>query len=131
MGLLWAAASLLLAGKRGDMGAIAAGTIRAPAGAIALLAFTAAFQPHDLAAPFRDRRHLGGIVLAGLLGTGVGSMLYVYSVLEAGPGKAAVLSATAPLMGLPLSILFLKERPSWQLAAGTLLCVAGIVLVVR
>ncbi|HEX6031530.1 MAG TPA: DMT family transporter [Tepidiformaceae bacterium] len=131
VGIFWAAASLVLAGKRGDLGAIAAGSIRAPAGAVALLGFTAALQPKELAAPFRDRRHLGGIVLAGLLGTGIGSMLYVYAVLEAGPGKAAVLSATAPLMALPLSILFLKERPTRLIAAGTLLCVAGIVLVVR
>jgi uncharacterized membrane protein len=115
VGIFWAAASLVLAGKRGELGAVAAGTIRAPAGAIALLGFVAATQRAELAAPFRDRRHLWAIVLAGLIGTGIGSMLYVYSVVEAGAGRAAVLSATAPLMGLPLSILILKEaqRQSW------------------
>lgn len=128
--IFWAAASLLLAGKRGDMGPLAAGTIRLPAGALGLLAFTVALQPKAFAEPFRDRRHLAAIILVGLIGTGVGSMLYVYSVLEAGAGRAAVLSATAPLMGLPLSIFVLRERPSLPIVAGTILCVTGIILVV-
>jgi drug/metabolite transporter (DMT)-like permease len=130
VGIFWAAASLLLAGKRGDLGAVAAGTIRAPAGAIALLGFVSFAQRDDLAVPFRDRRFLWDIVLAGLIGTGIGSMLYVYGVLEAGAARASVLSATAPLMGLPLSILILKEKPDLKVGVGTLLCVVGIILVV-
>lgn len=130
VGIFWASASLLLAGQKGDLGAIAAGTIRIPAGAIGLLAFVAVAQREDLSIPFRDRTLLWGIVLAGLVGTGIGSMLYVYGVLEAGAARASVLSATAPLMGLPLSILILKERLSLLVAAGTVLCVLGIVLVV-
>ena len=130
VGIFWAAASLLLAGKRGDLGAMAAGTIRAPAGAIALLAFTAVAQRSALIEPFRDRRHLVAIAVAGLIGTGLGSMLYVYAVVEAGAARTAVLSATAPLMGLPLAVIFLKERVDWRVGAGTILCVLGIVLVV-
>ncbi|MEX0781078.1 MAG: DMT family transporter [Dehalococcoidia bacterium] len=130
VGIFWASASLLLAGQRGDLGAIAAGTVRIPAGAIGLLGFVVVAQREDLAIPFRDRRLLWGIVLAGLVGTGIGSMLYVYGVLEAGAARASVLSATAPLMGLPLSILILKERLNMWVVAGTVLCVLGIVLVV-
>lgn len=130
VGIFWAAASLLLAGKRGDLGAVAAGTIRAPAGAIALLGFTVLAQREALIEPFRDRRHLMAIVVAGVIGTGLGSMMYVYAVVEAGAARTAVLSATAPLMGLPLSVLFLKEQIDWRVGAGTLLCVLGIVLVV-
>ncbi|MGH7754110.1 MAG: DMT family transporter, partial [Gemmatimonadales bacterium] len=126
----WAAASLLLAGKRGDLGAVAAGSIRLPAGAIGLLGFVAVAQRAELAAPFRDRRHLWGIVLAGLIGTGIGSMMYVYAVVEAGAARTAVLSATAPLMGLPLSVLILKEKLDLNVGIGTLLCVFGIALVV-
>jgi uncharacterized membrane protein len=47
---------------------------------------------------------------------------------RAGEGGGAF--ATAPLMALPLTILFLKERPTRLIAVGTLLCVAGILLVV-
>ena len=130
VGIFWAAASLLLAGKRGDLGAVAAGTIRAPAGAIALLGFTAVAQRSALLEPFRDRRHLAAIVVAGVIGTGLGSMLYVYAVVEAGAARTAVLSATAPLMGLPLAVLFLKEQVDWRVGVGTVLCVLGIVLVV-
>ncbi len=130
VGIFWAAASLLLAGKRGELGAVAAGTIRLPAGAIALLAFTAVAQRDALQEPFRDRRHLLAIVVAGVIGTGLGSMMYVYAVVEAGAAKTAVLSATAPLMGLPLAVIFLKEQVDWRVGVGTLLCVLGIGLVV-
>lgn len=130
VGVFWAAASLLLAGKGEDLGAVAAGSIRLPAGAIALLAFTALVQKDALAEPFHDRRHVGAIILAGAVGTGIGSLLYVYAVLESGAARTAVLSATAPLMGLPLSVLFLDERLDARVGIGTLLCVLGIVLVV-
>ena len=130
VGVAWTIATLWLANARGDLEPIAAGAIRTPAGAFALLGFAMATQRPDLTAPFRERRHLGAIFLAGIIGTGLGSMLYVYSVLEAGAAQAAVLSATSPLMALPLSIVFLKERFTVRIACGTVICVAGIMLVV-
>ena len=60
-----------------------------------------ATQRPSLAAPFRNRNHLAAIVAAGAVGTGLGSLLYVYGVLEAGAAQAAVLSATSPLMPSP------------------------------
>jgi uncharacterized membrane protein len=41
-----------------------------------------------------------------------------------------VLSATSPLLAMPLSIIFLKERFTQRIGIGTVFCVAGIVLVV-
>ncbi len=130
VGLLWAAATLWLAGGHGHMGAIATGSLRTPAGAFGLLGFAMATQPRELAAPFRDVRHLGAIVVSGLAGTAFGSLLYVYAVIEAGAARTAVLSATAPLLALPLSIIFLDERLTARIGVGTLLCVFGILLVV-
>lgn len=130
VGLLWAFATLWLAGEHGDMGAIATGALRTPAGAFGLLGFALATQPRALAAPFRDRRHLAAIAASGLAGTAFGSLMYVYAVIEAGAARTAVLSATAPLMALPLSIIFLEEQLNRRIALGTALCVAGIVLVV-
>jgi drug/metabolite transporter (DMT)-like permease len=130
VGLLWATATLWLAGGRGDMGAVAAGSLRTPAGAFGLLGFAMATQPRALAVPFRDRRHLGAIVASGLAGTAFGSLMYVYAVLKAGAARTAVLSATAPLLALPLSIIFLNERFTPRVGTGTVLCVLGIVLVV-
>jgi len=130
VGITWAAATLWLAAASGDLGAIAAGTIRTPAGAVALLGFALAFQRPALAAPLRDPRRLGAIALAGLVGTTIGSLLYVYAVVTAGAARTAILSSTSPLLALPLSIAFLGERLTRRILAGTLLCVAGIVLVV-
>ena len=129
-GIVWATATLWLAQGRKELGAVAAGSLRVPAGAVALVAFAFATQRDALAAPFRDRRHIGAIILAGLAGTAFGSMLYVYAVGEAGAARTAVLNATAPVMGLPLSVLFLGERLTRRVVLGTLVCVAGIILVV-
>ncbi len=126
----WAIATLWLAAGEGELGAVAAGTLRIPAGAVGLLAFALYTQPRELAAPFANRRHLGAIVASGVAGTAFGSLLYVYAVLEAGAARTAVLSASAPLMALPLSVMFLGERLTGRVLVGTVLCVAGIVLVV-
>jgi len=128
--VFWTAATLWLAAAKGDLEPIAAGAIRTPAGAAALVGFALATQRTELAAPFRNRNHLWAILAAGAVGTGLGSLLYVYGVLEAGAAQAAVLSATSPLMALPLSIVFLGERFTQRIGLGTVLCVAGIVLVV-
>ena len=130
VGILWAAATLWLAAGKGDLGAIAAGSIRTPAGAVALLGFALAFQPHELKRPFLNRNHILAIVAAGVVGTAFGSLMYVYAVVTAGAAKTAVLSATSPLLAMPLSIIFLKERFTRRIGIGTVLCVAGIVLVV-
>ncbi len=130
VGVLWAAATLWLAAAKGDLGAVAAGAIRTPAGAVALLGFALAIQPHELKRPFLNRNHILAIVAAGIVGTAFGSLMYVYAVVTAGAAKTAVLSATSPLLALPLSIVFLKERFTRRIGVGTVLCVAGIVLVV-
>jgi drug/metabolite transporter, DME family len=130
VGLFWATATLWLAGARGSLEPVAAGAIRAPAGGLSLLAFALVTRPAAVRASFARRRTILGILVAGLLGTGFGSLMYVYAVSEAGAARTAVLSATAPLMGLPLSMIFLRERFTRRVAAGTLICVAGILAVV-
>ena len=130
VGFAWAGATVWLAGGRGDLHAVSTSAVRAPAGAFGLLLFGLTTQPAAMAAPFRSRRNIGFIVLAGLLGTAFGSLMYVYAVETAGAARTAVLNATAPLMGMPLSILFLGERFTRRIALGTALCVGGIGLVV-
>ncbi len=130
VGVFWAAATLWLASAKGDLGAIAAGAVRTPAGAVALLAFAATMQPRELRAPFRNRNHILGIVAAGIVGTAFGSLMYVYAVVTAGAARTAVLSATSPLLALPLSMMFLGERFTRRIGLGTVCCVSGILLVV-
>jgi drug/metabolite transporter (DMT)-like permease len=130
VGVFWAAATLWLADGRGEMGSIAASVLRTPAGAVGMVAFGLATAPRDLRTPFADRRTIWGIVAVAMIGTLFGSLLYVYAVGEAGPGKTSILNACAPLLALPLSVAFLKEPLTKLVLAGTIICVAGIVFVV-
>ena len=130
VGVFWTIATLWLANAKGDLGPIAAGAIRTPSGAAALIGFALATQRPELYAPFRNSNHLAAIVASGIIGTGIGSLMYVYAVVEAGAARTAVLSATSPLMALPLSIIFLGERLTRRIGIGTALCVVGILLVV-
>jgi len=129
-GVFWTAATLWLAAGRGDLGPIAAASMRTPAGAAGLLLFAGVTAPDALRMPFRDRRNIGAIVLTGIVGTAFGSLMYVYAVGEAGAARTTILSSVSPLMALPLSVFFLGERLTPRVVAGTLACVLGILFVV-
>ncbi len=59
-----------------------------------------------------DRRSWLTIVIASLVGTGLGSLLFVLAIQMVGAGRTAVLTSTAPLMAIPLAVLWLHERPN-------------------
>lgn len=75
-------------------------------------------------------RSLTILALAGILGIGVGGLLFMMGLEYAGAARTAILSATAPLFGVPLSMLILRERITLKIVAGTILCVIGIWLVI-
>jgi drug/metabolite transporter (DMT)-like permease len=77
----------------------------------------------------RNRRTLWYLILGGLLGWVVVGTLYVESIKLVGPTFTAIIGATAPLYAAPLSALLLREPPSVMTVAGTLLAVAGVILV--
>jgi drug/metabolite transporter (DMT)-like permease len=68
-------------------------------------------------------------VLTGFLAFGLGGLLFLTAIQNAGAGKAIVLTSCAPLMGLPISVAFLKERVTRRILAGTTLVVVGMILV--
>jgi drug/metabolite transporter (DMT)-like permease len=76
-----------------------------------------------------DRRTLCLLCLAGLLGWGVGGTLYTLAIQLTGPSMTAIISSTAPLFAVPLSYIFLKERPTRHTLIGTVISVIGIALV--
>lgn len=77
-----------------------------------------------------DKSMLRGMALTGLT-TIAATGLFLQSVALAGAGRAAVLNATSPLFAVPFSVLFLGERGSWRLVAGTLCSVTGVVLLAQ
>ncbi len=69
------------------------------------------------------------IIVGGFIGWGLGSVLFLWTVALVGPTRAAILTSTAPLFALPLSLIFLKEKVTPIIAGGTVLTVVGIILV--
>jgi drug/metabolite transporter (DMT)-like permease len=128
--LLWAIATVWLASARGELSPIAASALRMPVGAGLLVLFLLSTRPRDLQRAAANRRDLVMIAGAGLGGMAVGSLLYVYALMEAGVARAAVLSASSPLFVIPLAMLFLDEILTRRILMGTAISVTGIVLVI-
>lgn len=76
-----------------------------------------------------NRHSLPFLIALAVFSTGLGSLLFVWAVEYAGAARAALLITTAPLIGVPLSALFLKERVTREVWLGTLLTVGGVWLV--
>ena len=73
----------------------------------------------------------GLLAVAGILGgTGVSNLLFVLAIESGGVMVATALACTAPLFTSLMAVLFLKERLSARLAAGVLLTVGGIWMIV-
>jgi len=124
----WAVSmSLLGAGMKG-LDPIMVASVRAPALSLVLWGIVALRRSAPALAKLS--RHEWVILIVGaLIGWGLGSVLFLATIALCGPTRAAILTSTSPLFALPLSVLFLKERVSRAILAGTALTVVGIVLV--
>lgn len=72
---------------------------------------------------------VGHITLSGFMGMALGMSLYLTGVALAPVGMATILSATSPVIILPLLWVFTRERPSNQSMYAALLVVAGASLI--
>jgi DME family drug/metabolite transporter len=72
---------------------------------------------------------LGVLFAAGIIGTGLGTFVFLMAVQRAGAARTSILTATTPLFGVPMALI-LRERPSLRTLAGTVLAVAGVWLTV-
>ena len=128
----WATATVWLRGQQGNLGAIAAASLRIPAASAAVWLTIGVTSPAgDRAAPLRTltRRSVAIVTLAGLLGTGLGGVLFIYAVENLGAAKTAFLTTSAPLFALPMGVIFLSERVTPRVMLGTAVTIAGIWLV--
>lgn len=69
------------------------------------------------------------VLLAGLVGSCVGGVLFLFALQNAATARATTLVSTYPLAALPLAALFLKEKVVFRVVWGTLLAIGGIWLV--
>ncbi len=113
----------------GDVNGIVANSIRVPV--VILVSGSAALVRGAL----RERRGfdlptIGSVALGGLLGWALAGSMWVASIQAIGPSKASIIGSTSPLFAVPLSLLILRERPTLWTLLGTVLTVAGIILVI-
>jgi drug/metabolite transporter (DMT)-like permease len=104
---------------------MAIAAIRLPAGGLAVAAVSVAATRGGVLRRLPRGRDLLATLGIATFGTGLGSWLYLFAVTEAGAARAVVLNSTAPLMAIPLAMLFLHERATPRVGAGSALCLAG------
>ena len=126
----WAAATLLLAAGQGQMNALSIAAVRIPAGGLTIAFVLLASSRGEVLRRLPSRPDLPLVLALGVLGTAVGSLLYIYGITEAGVARSTILNSTSPLIVVPLSMYFLGERPTALTAIGTAVCLAGTLLVV-
>jgi drug/metabolite transporter (DMT)-like permease len=56
--------------------------------------------------------------------------LFLAGIATAGAARTAVLTATAPVLVVPVSIALFGERATWRLGVGTVLSVAGVIALI-
>ncbi len=74
-------------------------------------------------------RSMSAMALFGVLGTGASAVLILIAIQEIGAGQAVAVYSISPLIGLPLAVVFLRERLTRWAGIGTVVAVVGIVLI--
>jgi drug/metabolite transporter (DMT)-like permease len=107
---------------------IAGNLIRVVVGSVAFLPVIAAAAIRKIRIP--SKRATTYIIIAAFFGMAVGSLLYVAAVAMTGATIISVISSTAPLYAVPVSVFFLKEKLTKVAGVGILATIVGVVLVV-
>ena len=114
-------------GMAGGLGAISANVVRVTAGLLALGAWQT--LRGDLVSNLRklsDRRATWFISLGAIFGPVIGVVLSLFAIDHATYlGVASTLMSLSPVILLPVSVIFEKERVSLRAVAGTIVSIAG------
>lgn len=126
--LCWAVSMIMLAPAIEGLNSIMVASIRTPALALILSGVVAT---RDGISQLKEltKKDWWFLILGGIIGWGLGSLLFVAAVALLGPTRAAILTSTSPLFALPMSATLLKERVRPIVLVGTALIVAGVILI--
>ena len=123
----WTAATLSIKIGTVSMDAIVAAGIRIPVAATVLTLLMCGRRRGALSMSSKyGYKTLAMVVAAGVLTYGVAAVGYVTAIQMIGAAKTVLVTTTAPILVLPFSIIFLKERPGGTTVAGVLSCIVGI-----
>lgn len=127
--LLWAVATTMLKiGVQQSPGVIVVNAIRLPVAAITSAVVAQGYGGWRVWEGY-TRQNLPRLVALAMYSTGIGMIVWTLAVDYAGAARAALLNTAAPLIGVPLSVIFLRERVTRQVVMGTLLAVFGVWLI--
>jgi drug/metabolite transporter, DME family len=127
--LCWAIATVWLRHAAVDADPSVVGAIRIPASALAVGGLVALHKNSGLRQRTVERGSMVILAIAGLVGTGAGSFLFIFAIQEIGAGRTAVLTALSPLFAVPMGAIWLGESITRWVVLGTALAVAGIILI--
>lgn len=125
--LCWSISTIIVKQALEGVDLLAAACVRMGT-AFLLLMLLELFQSGGKTPPGLSRRTMGIMVVAGVIGS-ASTFLYLAAVSLAGAAKASILISTSPFFGLPLSLIFLRERINSRILLGTLITVFGIWMV--
>lgn len=127
--LCWAIGTTMLGFAMTGLNSLLAGAIRMPFMTLVLFAIIY-FRKGDIRPWSVGLSSFTILSLSGIIGIGFGGVLFMLGVRYAGAARSAILSSTAPLFGVPLSMVMLRERITLKIVLGTILCVTGIWFVI-
>ena len=122
--LLWGLGTVLMRPPMDQFTPVQANAVRMPF--VAALLYGLRVLPSGERLVRGGRHALAIVATTGILGMGVGSYMFLYALQTIGATKTVTLTAVAPVFGLALGALFLGERLTLRVAAGTVACLAGV-----
>lgn len=127
--VIWGSTAVMLTYGLAGIDSALANTMRIPA--VAGIALLVAAQRGTLAEIRTvSRETVLLLILAGVLGWGIGGWFFTTALQLAGASKTTIIAAASPLFGVPLNMIFLHEKPGSLVMTGTFLTVLGIALIV-
>ena len=127
--MTWAATSLLVRSLVPDLSSVAVNAVRSTVGGAILLVWvlvTAGAGAFTAVSP----RALGLLALSIVAAIAIGDTAFFESTRALGVGRAMTVSMTYPVGAAALAAAFLEEPVTPPIAVGTLLTLAGLVLIV-
>jgi drug/metabolite transporter (DMT)-like permease len=113
-------------GMRGGFSAISANLIRVAAGTLAMtLWLLFRKQVVETSLHMKDGRAFLLITAGTATGPVIGVVLSLYAITHASMGVATTLMSLSPVLLIPVSAYFFKERVTWKAVSGTIISILG------
>jgi drug/metabolite transporter (DMT)-like permease len=126
--VLYAVGTILLQVGIEGVDPVSGSFVRVAFGSIAFVPIYAIASHQGMNRP--SRKSIIRVIIAGFFGMAIGSLLYVAAVALVGATIMSVISSTAPLFAIPVSLIFLKEKLTGIAVIGIIATLVGVVLVV-